>query len=121
MSHDHNHPEWDANPGICNCGTVREAVEAAEKMFIQLAGSDCPVWALQVSVLASQIAMRHLEKLNTDPAAFITLQLQLGMALKECGLPVDQLVEKAADKFEELHGYRPGTGIEDEEGTDVRH
>jgi len=54
MAHDHEHNT------LCHCGTIDEAVEAARKLYIQLAGTDCPVWALGVATALRAMAVESL-------------------------------------------------------------
>lgn len=34
---------------LCECGTIADAVKIAERLFVETAGTDCPVWALQIA------------------------------------------------------------------------
>lgn len=101
--------EFEEKPGICHCGSVHEAITAGENMFIQLAGTDCPVWAMQVAFITLQIAMRQLTRgTGLAPTDLVETQVFLGKGFVALGRPHEDLMKEAAEKFFGLHGYYPG-------------
>ena len=45
---------------LCKCGTETDAIEAAKKLYIQLASTDCKVWALGVATALRAMAVDSL-------------------------------------------------------------
>ena len=45
----------------CHCGTHKEALAAAEKLFIQMVAADCPVWAFQIGAALRTMAVDTLK------------------------------------------------------------
>ncbi|PZQ95162.1 MAG: hypothetical protein DI533_20135 [Cereibacter sphaeroides] len=50
-----------ADDSFCHCGTHRQAVEIAEKLFKDMVASDCPVWAFQIGAALRTIAIDALK------------------------------------------------------------
>lgn len=90
---------------VCTCGTVHEATKVAEKMFVQIAGSDCPIWALQVGSALQMICLDHLMAdaglSGKDAAKAVTLIMA---EVSKHTRPAEELAVEAATRRAELYG-----------------
>lgn len=78
-----NLAELDLNRNLCHCGTMGQALERAEKLVVEIAGTDCPVWAAQVTILAGMSALGILLGRGTsDDAVEYLKTLMIAVAYK---------------------------------------
>lgn len=93
------------NGSLCHCGTVEEAVKVAEKLFVEMAASDCPVWAFQVGTALKTICIQHL----AGSAGMSMLEVKLAAneivrTTKRTMTPEAELADKGLEKGKALYG-----------------
>lgn len=71
---------------LCNCGTLEEAIEAAKRLYIQMAGTDCKIWAMQVSSALRTIAIESIVDEDLDR--------------KKCQVAVNIVVERTKETID---------------------
>lgn len=86
---------------VCHCGTTEEATRIAEKMFVDMVRSDCPVWAFAVGTALKTICIQHLAKASSmkdiqQASNEIVAEVKKTMR--------DDLYEEALKKKAELYG-----------------
>lgn len=45
---------------LCNCGTIKDAIRVAERLFVETHAMNCPAWTLQVAVALRTICARSM-------------------------------------------------------------
>lgn len=46
----------------CHCGSFEQAREIAERLYVDMIASDCPVWAFQVAAALRTICVDRMEQ-----------------------------------------------------------
>jgi hypothetical protein len=88
----------------CHCGSVGDATKAAEKLFVQIAGTDCPVWAFQIAVILRHLCINNLAGSDLTRSKLKDLA---NLILKDAEphlLPADELTAQALARRTELYG-----------------
>jgi len=90
---------------LCSCGTVADAVKIAERLFVDTAGSDCPVWALQIATAFRTICV---EAHALDPEVKRKeIEIIVNAIVNETRAKMraaDQLMDAASERNKVLHG-----------------
>lgn len=45
---------------MCNCGTIKDAIRVAERLFVETHAMNCPAWTLQIAVALRTICARSI-------------------------------------------------------------
>ena len=89
---------------LCECGTLADAIKVAERLFVDTAGADCPVWALQVATAFRTICV-EAHALNKDvkrKEIEIIVNAIAGGTRKS--IDATALMDAATKRNEALHG-----------------
>lgn len=90
---------------LCHCGTIADATDTAEKMFVEIAGTDCPIWALQLAVVLRSIALDHIEsqtKLTRNQLLEGTNAIV--KAARKTRMPLEEIDKLVRERQAKLHG-----------------
>lgn len=91
---------------LCHCGTAEEAVKVAEKLFVEMTASDCPVWAFQVGTALKTICIQHLSGKNAGMSMKDVQEAANAVVrvTKETARSDDDLLADAMEKGKALYG-----------------
>lgn len=89
---------------ICNCGSIEEATERAETLFIEIAGADCDVWAYQIAVALRHLCIESLVKEGIPRKDLLETSNMISGVAAACKTPIDQLRARVADRRRSLYG-----------------
>jgi hypothetical protein len=88
----------------CHCGSVEEAAKAAEKLFVQIAGTDCPVWAFQIAVIFRRLCINNLADAELTRSNLKDLANMILLDAEPHLLPTDELTAQTLARRTELYG-----------------
>ena len=94
--------EIEKGDQVCYCGTVDEAVEAATRLYIQLAGADCKIWALQVATALRTIAVEGIVDEKT-PRQMIGEACNRLTVFTKSNIDIEVILEDVRKKHEFLY------------------
>ena len=80
----HDISALDAEASLCGCGTVADAVRAAERLLIQTSAANCHIWTYAVACALQQMAVEHLLR-GGAPAEYVAVtatRIQLTTAME---------------------------------------
>lgn len=89
---------------LCECGTIADAVKIAERLFVETAGADCPVWALQIATAFRTICIEaHALDKNIKRKEIELIVNAIVTETRAKMRPADQLMDASAERNKVLH------------------